>query len=157
MDGLMKNILVELFNMKDMLLAKYTSFYFNPGSTSEDEARRAARRIARIIQKLEYPAKFRNFRIVNVLGTCTMPFNIKITPFSQTYRDAASYEPELHPGVTYKIDHPKATLKIFSTGSITVTVASVVIFGYPQAIWSKVRHSRVPKEGNHSRGFPIAF
>ena len=32
-----------------------------------------------------------------------------------------SYEPELHPGVTYKITEPKATLKIFSTGSITVT------------------------------------
>lgn len=32
-----------------------------------------------------------------------------------------SYEPELHPGVTYKLKTPKATLKIFSTGSITVT------------------------------------
>ena len=32
-----------------------------------------------------------------------------------------SYEPELHPGVTYRIKEPKATLKIFSTGSITVT------------------------------------
>lgn len=31
------------------------------------------------------------------------------------------YEPELHPGVTYKLKNPKATLKIFSTGSITVT------------------------------------
>ena len=36
-----------------------------------------------------------------------------------------SYEPELHPGVTYKIKDPKATLKIFSTGSITVTAPSV--------------------------------
>lgn len=32
-----------------------------------------------------------------------------------------SYEPELHPGVTYKLKNPKATLKIFSTGSVTVT------------------------------------
>lgn len=32
-----------------------------------------------------------------------------------------SYEPELHPGVTYKLKEPKATLKIFSTGSVTVT------------------------------------
>ena len=32
---------------------------------------------------------------------------------------------ELHPGVTYKIKYPKATLKIFSTGSITVTAPSV--------------------------------
>merc|ERR1712130_1037427 len=44
--------------------------------------------------------------------------------FSQAFREA-SYEPELHPGVTYKIKYPKATLKIFSTGSITVTAPSV--------------------------------
>ncbi len=31
----------------------------------------------------------------------------------------------MHPGVTYKLQHPKATLKIFSTGSITVTAPSV--------------------------------
>ncbi len=50
-----------------------------------------------------------------------MPWAIKITPFSEKYRKEASYEPELHPGVTYKLKEPKATLKIFSTGSITVT------------------------------------
>ena len=34
---------------------------------------------------------------------------------------AGSYEPELHPGVTFRIKELKATLKVFSTGSITVT------------------------------------
>lgn len=33
----------------------------------------------------------------------------------------SSYEPELHPGVTYKLYNPKATLKIFSTGGVTIT------------------------------------
>ncbi|KAL1443331.1 hypothetical protein MTO96_030322 [Rhipicephalus appendiculatus] len=66
-----------------------------------------------------------NYRVVNVLGTCTMPFAIKLIPFSQSNRPIASYEPELHPGVTYKIKDLKATLKIFSTGSITVTAPSV--------------------------------
>lgn len=50
-----------------------------------------------------------------------MPWAIKIVNFSETYKKDASYEPELHPGVTYKLKTPKATLKIFSTGSITVT------------------------------------
>lgn len=56
-----------------------------------------------------------------MLGTCSMPWAIKIVNFSERHRDNASYEPELHPGVTYKMREPKATLKIFSTGSITVT------------------------------------
>lgn len=59
--------------------------------------------------------------MVNVLGTCSMPWAIKIVNFSEKYKNEASYEPELHPGVTYKLKFPKATLKIFSTGSITVT------------------------------------
>nr|CAG4644271.1 EOG090X0CO7 [Lepidurus arcticus] len=95
------------------------------GSTSEHEAKIAARRIARIVQKLGFRARFAHFRVVNVLGTCTMPFGIKITMFSQQFKENASYEPELHPGVTYKLKEPKATLKIFSTGSITVTAPSV--------------------------------
>jgi len=97
------------------------------GANSEDQARVSARKFSRILQKLDDKYKdirIKNWRIVNVLGTCTLPFAIKITPFSQAFREA-SYEPELHPGVTYKIKYPKATLKIFSTGSITVTAPSV--------------------------------
>eukprot|EP00092_Neocalanus_flemingeri_P004088 GFUD01004400.1.p1 GENE.GFUD01004400.1~~GFUD01004400.1.p1 ORF type:complete len:309 (-),score=85.85 GFUD01004400.1:676-1602(-) len=97
------------------------------GANSEDQARISARKFSRILQKLDDKYKdirIKNWRIVNVLGTCTLPFAIKITPFSQAYKEA-SYEPELHPGVTYKIKYPKATLKIFSTGSITVTAPSV--------------------------------
>ncbi|XP_020808509.1 uncharacterized protein LOC110184356 [Drosophila serrata] len=95
------------------------------GATSEPMAKVAARRYARCLGKLGFPTRFQNFRIVNVLGTCSMPWAIKIVNFSERHRKKASYEPELHPGVTYKMIEPKATLKIFSTGSITVTAASV--------------------------------
>ncbi|KAG4078041.1 hypothetical protein HA402_002092 [Bradysia odoriphaga] len=95
------------------------------GATSEDQAKVAARRYARCLQKLGFSVRFNNFRVVNVLGTCSMPWAIKIVNFSEKYKNEASYEPELHPGVTYKLKFPKATLKIFSTGSITVTASSV--------------------------------
>lgn len=95
------------------------------GATSEEQSHVAARRFARCLQKLGFRARFTNFRVVNVLGTCSMPFAIRITAFSEKYKEHAEYEPELHPGVTYKLKKPKATLKIFSTGSITVTAPSV--------------------------------
>uniref|UniRef100_A0A1B0BQT1 TATA box-binding protein-like 1 n=1 Tax=Glossina palpalis gambiensis TaxID=67801 RepID=A0A1B0BQT1_9MUSC len=95
------------------------------GATSEDQAKIAARRYARCLEKLGFRVRFHNFRVVNVLGTCSMPWAIKIVNFSEKFKREASYEPELHPGVTYKLRYPKATLKIFSTGSITVTAASV--------------------------------
>nr|AIY54302.1 TATA-box-binding protein 1 [Colaphellus bowringi] len=94
------------------------------GATSEDAARQAARRFARCLQKLGFNVRFNNYRVVNVLGTCSMPFSIRISSFSERHREA-DYEPELHPGVTYKLKSPKATLKIFSTGSVTVTAPSV--------------------------------
>lgn len=95
------------------------------GATSEEMAKVAARRFARTIQNLGFRVSFTNYRVVNVLGTCTMPFAIRIIDFSKNNKPTACYEPELHPGVTYKIKDPKATMKIFSTGSITVTAPSV--------------------------------
>lgn len=94
------------------------------GATSENQAKIAARRFARSLQKLGFKVRFNNYRVVNVLGTCSMPFAIKINGFSERHKEA-DYEPELHPGVTYKLKEPKATLKIFSTGSVTVTAPSV--------------------------------
>lgn len=95
------------------------------GANSEDQARIAARRFARQLQKLGFNTRFTNYRVVNVLGTVTLPFAIRITQFSRDHPNQASYEPELHPGVTYRCKDPKATLKIFSTGSITITAPSV--------------------------------
>ncbi|XP_032664425.1 TATA box-binding protein-like protein 1 [Odontomachus brunneus] len=95
------------------------------GATSEVQAKIAARRFARSLQKLGFKVRFNNYRVVNVLGTCCMPFAIKITSFSIYHKENAEYEPELHPGVTYKLKDPKATLKIFSTGSVTVTAPNV--------------------------------
>ncbi|XP_013388598.1 TATA box-binding protein-like protein 1 [Lingula anatina] len=95
------------------------------GATSEEEAKKAGRKVARALQKLGFNVKFASFRVVNVLATCILPFAIRIQTFSDENRNNASYEPELHPGVTYKIKDPKATLKVFSTGSITVTAPRV--------------------------------
>ncbi|SPP84892.1 uncharacterized protein LOC117587117 isoform X1 [Drosophila guanche] len=125
------------------------------GATSEEMAKVAARRYARYLGKLDFPTRFQNFRVVNVLGTCSMPWAIKIVNFSTKYPKNASYEPELHPGVTYKMHMPKATLKIFSTGSITVTAASVNdVEAAIQQIYPLVhefRKQRSPEELQHLR------
>ena len=59
------------------------------GANSEEQAKVAARKYARVLQKLGFNIRFRNFRVVNVLGTCTLPFAIKITQFSQEHRERA--------------------------------------------------------------------
>ncbi|ESO02411.1 hypothetical protein HELRODRAFT_188693 [Helobdella robusta] len=115
------------------------------GSTSEEDSKVAARTVARRLWRLGFEAvKFCRFRIVNVLGTCSLPFKIQITEFSRNNPKMASYEPELHPGVTYKILDPKATIKIFSTGSLTVTAPSVAnVQAAIEHIYSKVYEYRI--------------
>ena len=56
---------------------------------------------------------------MRIIGTAVI-WSLWISEWIKTHL-FYSYEPELHPGVTYKLKKPKATLKIFSTGSITVT------------------------------------
>merc|ERR1719422_2575955 len=116
------------------------------GANSEDQAKTAARKYARILQKLGFNTRFTNYRVVNVLGTVTLQFAIRITQFSQAHHEA-SYEPELHPGVTYKCKNPKATLKIFSTGSVTVTAPSVAnVQAAIELIYPKVFEFQKKKE-----------
>ena len=55
---------------------------------SEDFARIAARRFARKLQKLGNKVKFSNYRVVNVLGTCSLPFSINIVDFSKNRKEA---------------------------------------------------------------------
>ena len=58
------------------------------GANSEEQAKIAGRKFARVLQKLGYNTRFSNYRVVNVLGTVTLPFAIRITQFSQAHQEA---------------------------------------------------------------------
>jgi transcription initiation factor TFIID TATA-box-binding protein len=48
------------------------------GAKSEEQSRFAARKYARIIQKLGFPAKFMDFKIQNIVGSCDVKFPIRL-------------------------------------------------------------------------------
>lgn len=93
-------------------------------ASSEEDAKIGARRIARSIQRLGFKVRFRHYRVVNCLATCSMPWQIDIIKLSRRYPQCVSYEPEIHPGATVRLPD-KAVLKVFTTGSITLTAPSV--------------------------------
>ncbi|VDM53239.1 unnamed protein product [Angiostrongylus costaricensis] len=98
------------------------------GCKSEADCMLAARTIARRVQKTMNKEKdivrIRNYKVCNVLATCRMPFGIKIEELAQHYPAQSQYEPELSVGLVWRSQDPKATLRIHTTGSITVTGAS---------------------------------
>ena len=55
--------------------------------SSEDDAQRAARRVARCLQRLGFKIKLRNYRVVNCLATCAMPWPIDIVKLSKIYSE----------------------------------------------------------------------
>lgn len=95
------------------------------GAKSETDAYKAARRYCRLLQKLGFKVKLCNYRVVNVLATSSFGCQTDIVKLANDYPKECSYEPELHPGATFTIPDIKTTLKIYSTGSITLTAPSV--------------------------------
>lgn len=63
------------------------------GPTSEEQARQASRRVARLLQKMGFKVKFMRFRIVNVLGIVNLPFGIRIDNFTEQHRSVCRYDP----------------------------------------------------------------
>jgi len=93
------------------------------GTKSEEEAKIASKRFARILQKLGYDVRFTRFKISNIHGTVRLPFPVKTVEFAKAHPEA-SYEPELHTGVIYKFPQFQATMTIHRTGRIIILAPS---------------------------------
>jgi hypothetical protein len=65
------------------------------GAKSEDDSRLAARKYARIIQKLGFDAKFSEFKIQNIVGSCDVKFPIRLEGLAYSHGQFSSYEPEV--------------------------------------------------------------
>ncbi|XP_044737743.1 TATA-box-binding protein [Chrysoperla carnea] len=95
------------------------------GAKSEDDSRLAARKYARIIQKLGFPAKFLDFKIQNMVGSCDVKFPIRLEGLVLTHNSFSSYEPELFPGLIYRMVKPRIVLLIFVSGKVVLTGAKI--------------------------------
>lgn len=95
------------------------------GAKSEEQSRLAARKYARIIQKLGFDAKFLDFKIQNMVGSCDVRFPIRLEGLVLTHSQFSSYEPELFPGLIYRMVKPRIVLLIFVSGKVVLTGAKV--------------------------------
>eukprot|EP01117_Protostelium_nocturnum_P004764 TRINITY_DN1727_c0_g1_i1.p1 TRINITY_DN1727_c0_g1~~TRINITY_DN1727_c0_g1_i1.p1 ORF type:complete len:213 (-),score=65.82 TRINITY_DN1727_c0_g1_i1:184-822(-) len=93
------------------------------GAKSEDDSKLAARKYCRIIQKLEFEVTFQDFKIQNIVGSCDVKFPIRLEGLAHAHNHYSSYEPELFPGLIYRMVLPKIVLLIFVSGKIVLTGA----------------------------------
>ncbi|ONL93289.1 TATA-box-binding protein 2 [Zea mays] len=101
------------------------------GAKSEADSRLAALRIypplqfARIVQKLGSPARFKDFKVQNIVGSCDLKFPIRLEGLALASGLSATYEPEIFPGLVYRMVDPKVVILVFVSGKIVLTGAKV--------------------------------
>ncbi|XP_068457270.1 TATA box-binding protein-like 2 [Clinocottus analis] len=93
------------------------------GAKSEEHSRLAARKYARVVQKLGFPARFMDFKIQNMVASCDVCFPIRLEGLVLTHQQFSSYEPELFPGLIYRMVKPRIVLLIFVSGKVVLTGA----------------------------------
>merc|ERR1712070_588167 len=86
------------------------------GAKSEEQARNAARKYARIIQKLDFPARFTEFEIQNIVASCDVKFPIRLEGLAYKHSHYSSYEPELFPGLIYRMQQPQVRVGVWACG-----------------------------------------
>ncbi|CAG8446291.1 7413_t:CDS:2 [Scutellospora calospora] len=116
------------------------------GAKSEDDSKLASRKYARIIQKLGFNARFTDFKIQNIVGSCDVKFPIRLEGLAYSHGHFSSYEPELFPGLIYRMVKPKIVLLIFVSGKIVLTGAKVreEIYQAFEAIYPVLTEFRKP-------------
>ncbi|NXS14789.1 TBPL2 protein, partial [Neodrepanis coruscans] len=61
------------------------------GAKSEEQSRLAARKYARVVQKLGFPAKFLDFKIQNMVGSCDVRFPIRLEGLVLTHQQFSRF------------------------------------------------------------------
>ena len=93
------------------------------GAKSEEFSRDAAKKYSKAIKKVGFTVQMQDFKIQNIVGSCDVGFPISLEQLSSAHDKFSTYEPELFPGLIYRMQTPKIVLLIFASGKIVLTGA----------------------------------
>jgi transcription initiation factor TFIID TATA-box-binding protein len=93
------------------------------GAKSTHQSRLAARKHARLLQRHGYPVCFTNFKIQNMVSSFNLKFPICLKRLVAIQKKFSCYEPELFPGLIYRIDSLGIKLLVFVSGKVIITGA----------------------------------
>ena len=94
------------------------------GTKSTHNSSLATKKIAYILERVGFqPAGFINFKVQNIVGTVDAGFPIRLEGVAFAHPTFSSYEPELFPGLIYRLVQPRVCLLIFVSGKVVITGA----------------------------------
>ena len=94
------------------------------GVKSTHNATLAAQKFAYIVEKVGFtPKELIDFKVQNIVGTADVGFPIRLEGLVYAHSAFASYEPELFPGLIYRLVSPRVVFLIFVSGKVVITGA----------------------------------
>jgi transcription initiation factor TFIID TATA-box-binding protein len=93
------------------------------GTKNEEDSLTAAKTVAKIVTKLGMSCAVSAFKIQNIVATGDCGFPIRLEGLAHEQCKFSSYEPELFPGLIYRMAAPKVVLLVFVSGKVVVTGA----------------------------------
>mmetsp|Transcript_9537 Transcript_9537/g.22518 ORF Transcript_9537/g.22518 Transcript_9537/m.22518 type:complete len:279 (+) Transcript_9537:210-1046(+) len=94
------------------------------GVKSTHNATLAMKKFHYIIERIGFqPKELMEFKVQNMVGTADCGFPIRLEGLVYAHSVFASYEPELFPGLIYRLVSPRVVFLIFVSGKIVITGA----------------------------------
>lgn len=94
------------------------------GTKSSHNSSLATKKIAYILERIGFrPTDHINFKVQNIVGTVDCGFPIRLEGVAFAHPTSSSYEPELFPGLIYRLAQPKVVLLVFVSGKVVITGA----------------------------------
>lgn len=70
-----------------------------------------------------FQVRYNEFKIQNLVATVDLRFPIRLENLNQMHGQFSSYEPELFPGLIYRMVKPRVVLLVFVNGKVVLTGA----------------------------------
>lgn len=94
------------------------------GVKSTHNATLAAKTFTYIVERVGFkPSDMIDFKVQNIVGTADCGFPIRLEGLVYAHSAFASYEPELFPGLIYRLVSPRVVFLIFVSGKVVITGA----------------------------------
>ncbi|TYZ60687.1 hypothetical protein PybrP1_013087, partial [[Pythium] brassicae (nom. inval.)] len=91
------------------------------GSSSEQGTMQALDKFRSILKKLSVPSELSRFAVVNIVGSVDLGFKVRLEGLARDHARFCTYEPELFPGLIYRVVEPKCTCLVFVSGKMVIT------------------------------------
>lgn len=116
-------VIMRIRDPKTTALVFHSGKMIVTGAKSTRDSKLAAKKYTGIIQKVGIPVAFREYKVQNMTATSDVGFPIRLEGLIYSYAAFATYEPELFPGLIYRMTDPKIVLLIFVSGKLVITGA----------------------------------